>query len=1053
MLFDTAILVMSPLLKIYATAEFIDASIRLLSEEAPLTDALFPIAVVVLVSGYSYLGKSIRSIVAIRLTAKLRVIYGSMRMDKMAVVAYHNIEDPNVLELLKRTEDDGEIICKIYQSMLNAVVLLAQILSVFAAIMMASLLTGLIVLVVSLPLMKIAAKSGKREYDLEREEAACKRRYEYFYDLLSGRDSVEERTLFQYGSFVEKHMLKFYEMFRKKSIVVTIRNNINVEGGSIVTSLFTVFIASMLLFSYYRGNMTIGLFLSLFSEVMSLTETMSWGFAGAISELTNNHQKLKDIDAFFRLPEEEMEDLPVNRMPGIPSITFRDVWFKYPNTDRYILQGLSFSISAGFHYAFVGKNGAGKSTVIKLLVGLYRDYEGEILIDGKELREYPVEELRKLYAVIYQDFAKYQVSLYDNISFGNPECTQEQIGEVIKRCGLEELVEKIGGVRRPLGRIAEGGVELSGGEWQRIALARALIKENALLILDEPTSALDPLMENQLYEEFGRICQNRTSIFISHRLGSTKLAVIILQHATNGIGHSVIPALKLKLDREALVKLERKVRDVPAEWFEHREFLDFLEKAYKGTGYCFALLVPMLRFLFKYGPYCVLMGLYLKRYDPVLALCVVLIFIPAFASMVIRPDLIFELEDHAAPARRMDAYLKKCVGGPEYFKETRTLGISGHFKSKFLENVKLLNGYIWKAQKKIKLVELMTTLFSVFGYGGVMVLLVVSLLRGRITTALYASVFSSITLMYAMCDDAAYHFLSPFDGVAIVNSFVALIKGKLPERKDRPVDFSKPIVAEDITFSYPGADKPALDHVSFRVRAGETIAIVGNNGSGKTTLSKILLGIYTPKSGSVKFGDVDIGEISSKSVGVGMSAVFQNFLKYKMSVEDNIRISDPGRQDRAALENCAAQFDMDFEAGQFAEGRDTILSREFGGTELSGGQWQKIAIMRGMYRDREVMVLDEPTSAIDPLEETRLYQKFAEMAEGRTAFIVTHRIGLTKIADRIMVMDRGRLVQTGTYEELEKEEGMFREMLQAQKKWYMQEKPGAPFILKTEFTH
>ena len=918
MLLDTAILVISPLLKIYATAEFIDASIRLLSEEASLTDALFPIAVVVLISGYSYLEKSISGIVTIRLTAKLRVIYGSMRMDKMAVVAYHNIEEPNVLELLKRTEDDGEIICKIYQSMLNTVVLLAQILSVFAAIMTASLLTGLIVLAVSLPLMKIAAKSGKREYDLEREEAACKRRYEYFYDLLSGRDSVEERTLFQYGPFVEKHMLKFYEMFRKKSIVVTIRNNINVEGGSIVTSLFTVMIASMLLFSYYRGSMTIGLFLSLFSEVMSLTETMSWGFAGAISELTNNHQKLKDIDAFCRLLEEETEDSPVNRMLGIPSITFRDVWFKYPNTDRYILQGLSFSVSAGSHYAFVGKNGAGKSTVIKLLVGLYRDYEGEILIDGKELREYPVEELRKL------------------------------------------------------------------------------------------------------------------------------CAVIILQHATNGIGHSVIPALKLKLDREALVKLERKVRDVPAEWFEHREFLDFLEKAYKGTGYCFALLVPMLRFLFKYGPYCVLMGLYLKRYDPVLALCVVLIFIPAFASMVIRPDLIFELEDHAAPARRMDAYLKKCVGGQEYFKETRTLGISGYFKTKFLENVKLLNGYIWKAQKKIKLVELMTTLFSVFGYGGVMVLLVVSLLRGRITTALYASVFSSITLMYAMCDDAAYHFLSPFDGVAIVNSFVALIKGKLPERKERPVDFSKPIVAEDITFSYPGTDKLALDHVSFRVRAGETIAIVGNNGSGKTTLSKILLGIYTPKSGSVKIGDVDIGEISSKSVGVGMSAVFQNFLKYKMSVEDNIRISDPGRQDRAALENCAAQFDMDFEAGQFAEGRDTILSREFGGTELSGGQWQKIAIMRGLYRDRKVMILDEPTSAIDPLEETRLYQKFAEMAEGRTAFIVTHRIGLTKIADRIMVMDRGRLVQTGTYEELEKEEGMFREMLQAQKKWYMQEKPALP---------
>ncbi len=104
---------------------------------------------------------------------------------------------------------------------------------------------------------------------------------------------------------------------------------------------------------------------------------------------------------------------------------------------------------------------------------------------------------------------------------------------------------------------------------------------------------------------------------------------------------------------------------------------------------------------------------------------------------------------------------------------------------------------------------------------------------------------------------------------------------------------SKSIVVDGVAFSYPGADKPAIDHVSFRIRAGETIAIVGNNGSGKTTLSKILLGIYTPKSGSVKIGDVNIGEISSKSVGVGMSAVFQNFQKYKMSVEDNIKLVIP----------------------------------------------------------------------------------------------------------------------------------------------------------------
>lgn len=514
--------------------------------------------------------------------------------------------------------------------------------------------------------------------------------------------------------------------------------------------------------------------------------------------------------------------------------------------------------------------------------------------------------------------------------------------------------------------------------------------------------------------------------------------VTILQHATNGIGHCVIPALKLKLDRDALLKLERKMRSVPPEWFEHTEFLDFVEKAHKGTEYCFAFMVPMLRFLFDYGPYCVLMGVYLWHFDPTLALCVVLIFAPFFLSIFIRPEIIFKLEDNVAPVRRMDTYIKKCVGDPEYFKETRTLGIGGYFKKKFLENTERLNDYIWRAQKKIKLVELITTLFTVIGYGGVMVLLVISLLRGRISAALYASVLSSFTLLYALCDDAAYHFLAPFDGVGIVSSFVALVNADLPCREEGDIDFSGKITVEDVSFSYPGADRPALDHVSFQIGEGETIAVVGNNGSGKTTLSKILLGIYTSSSGTVKIGDAEIGRMAPETVGAGMSAVFQKFQKYKMSIIDNVIISDHTLEDQDGtfFQRCMGKFDMGIEKEKFTDGYDTVLSRDFGGTELSGGQWQRIAIARGTYRDRNIMILDEPTSAIDPLEETKLYEKFAELARGRTALIVTHRIGLAKIADRIMVMDQGRLVQMGTYNELAAADGKFRQLLQAQSKWY-----------------
>ncbi len=519
----------------------------------------------------------------------------------------------------------------------------------------------------------------------------------------------------------------------------------------------------------------------------------------------------------------------------------------------------------------------------------------------------------------------------------------------------------------------------------------------------------------------------------------TLCAIIVLQHATNEIGHSVIPALKLKLDREAMLKLERKMQSVPPEWFEHTEFLDFVEKANKGTEYCFALMVPMLRFLFKYGPYCILMGVYLWQFDPILALCVVLIFVPFYLSMFIRPDVIFKLEDNVAPVHRMDVYIKKCVGDPEYFKETRTLGVGGYFKKKFLENTERLNDYIWQAQKKIKLVELATTFITVLGYGGVMVLLVVSLLRGRISAALYASVLSSITLLYAMCDDAAYHFLSPFDGVGIVNSFVSLVNSDFPNKEWGDIDFNDRITVADVSFSYPGSNRPVLDHISFQIDVGETIAIVGSNGSGKTTLSKILLGIYAPDSGTVKIGDADIGRMSPKTVGAGMSAIFQKFQKYKMSITDNVIISDHtlDDQDPAVFHQCMENFNVELNKEKYIDGYDTILSRDFGGMELSGGQWQRIAIARGIYRDRSIMILDEPTSAIDPLEETKLYEKFAELAHGRTTLIVTHRIGLTKIADRIIVLEQGKLVQTGTYSELEVTDGKFQELLQAQKKWYM----------------
>jgi len=274
--------------------------------------------------------------------------------------------------------------------------------------------------------------------------------------------------------------------------------------------------------------MSIGLFLSIFAAVMSLIETMSWSFTGTVSSITSNHQYLKDVDEFFKLSEENGALDEAGSRAILNTIEFRDVRFKYPGTDYYVLNGLSMKLESGKHYAFVGSNGAGKTTVVKLITGLYREYEGDIYLNDKQLREYELHELKSMFSVVYQDYAKYQVAMGDNIQFGNMNCRVDDINKAIESVGLQKVVQRMKkGLQTPLGKILEDGQDLSGGEWQRIAIARSLVNNNAIQILDEPTAALDPIMENKVYEEFRGVSKGRTTIFISHRLGSTKLADII----------------------------------------------------------------------------------------------------------------------------------------------------------------------------------------------------------------------------------------------------------------------------------------------------------------------------------------------------------------------------------------------------------------------------------------------------------------------------------------------------------------------------------------------
>ncbi len=509
-----------PAVRILVLARIVDS----LSRGAELRAAAWPLSILMLTLAWDVVAPSFASFLEQRIQAVSAAEFQKGVLKKQVRLKAEVLENKAMRErmdrLQKQADDSIGLIFYRMVGLLQSLVALVSQLTIFCGV---RLWLGPAFLLAGVPAVWIASKAGKVEYEENRKVTEHRRTYQMLHDVLVSRETSLERGLFGYTQKLDEQYKTEFEKARRFQHGVRKRMFVRMKVTGVLCAVVSFVLLALLLSVFARGEMTVGLFIALACAALNLVGLLMGSLPEQAKELSASDSFLTEAAEFTALPEQAgAEDAP--RFEELREIELRNVSFAYPGTERKVLEDVSIRMEKGKRYALIGVNGAGKSTLLKLMMRYYDSYTGEILINGQNVRELPYAVLKGFFGYVSQDSYHYTLTVRENLCMGQ-QFDDGALMQALKRVGLAQKVAALPqGLDTPLGRLSERDADLSGGEWQRLSIARALLRPYGMLLLDEPSSALDPVAERNFLDEIASATAGRNVLLISHRLSQARSA-------------------------------------------------------------------------------------------------------------------------------------------------------------------------------------------------------------------------------------------------------------------------------------------------------------------------------------------------------------------------------------------------------------------------------------------------------------------------------------------------------------------------------------------------